>query len=307
MRIFLNPESHYGHGLEIWERIQPEVRQKFGPFEVEEIHVNDFHNQIQQAVENGESQFVAAGGDGTVNLLVNELMKNGFDRKSISLGAIGLGSSNDFHKPVHKNNKIAQIPVRLDFRQVQETDVIRIKYLVPGNGIVTKFAIINASIGITAQANALYNSRERTIQWFQKHSVEAAILLTALKTIFTYRNIPAVIHFENGETKPAEITNLGIIKNPHFAGNLCYDTSIKFNDGQLCVNLGAAMNRFEAVRALLALYRGKFSQRSKTFSRKTTRLRVSSNQNFALEMDGEVVLTSSVEFEVLPKAVRCCR
>jgi diacylglycerol kinase (ATP) len=307
MHVFLNPKCHYGQGHQIWRRIQPVLQKKYGQFTVEMIQPQNLDNQIHSALKTGETCLVAAGGDGTVNLLANAMLKNGFPIQQITLGAIGLGSSNDFHKPFRSKNIIRKIPVRLNWRQSQRADVIQVKYLVPNNGIVTRYCLNNASIGITAQANAFYNSKKPFIQFIQKLSVEAAIFATAVKTIMTYQNIPVVLHIDSSPAQSYPITNLGIIKNPHFAGNLWYNTPLQPDDGQLGIHFCADMSRIEAVKTLLGLYRGKFVNRPKTFSQTATRVRLNSARNFALEMDGEVVLTSSVEFQLIPQAMRCCQ
>jgi diacylglycerol kinase (ATP) len=307
MRIYLNPQCDYGKGLARWQKIEPKLRQKFETFEAETITSPEYINkQIQSALQTGERYFVAAGGDGTVNLLFNALMTALDDTSQVILGAIGLGSSNDFHKPFHHKNFINDIPVRLSLDQARAYDVIGVNYQNSHGETVTQYALINARIGITAQANAIYNARLPYIEWLQKWTVGGAILASALHTIFTYRNIPCQIVFENSQSHSYLLTNLGIIKNPHFAGDLCYDTPIKPDDGMLGVNLCADMNLLEALYSLVRLHKHHFLGRPKTHTWSARKVSVLSDYLFALEMDGEVVHTRHASFSVIPKAIRCC-
>lgn len=59
------------------------------------------------------SACIAVGGDGTVNLLAQALLES-VEWREISLGALGTGSSNDFHKPRRK--RFHGLPARLDLR-----------------------------------------------------------------------------------------------------------------------------------------------------------------------------------------------
>jgi diacylglycerol kinase family enzyme len=307
MIIFLNPSCDYGKGRKKWQKVEPELRRRFGEFTVEEILSPDrLAGQVEDAIAVGENFFIAAGGDGTVNLLLNALMNALRCKPEAVMGAVGLGSSNDFHKPFRPETFVEGIPARLNRDSAKPCDIIRVRFHLALNQFVTRYCIINASIGITAQANAIYNSRLPFIKRIQKFSIEGAIIASALKTIFTFHNIPCQIALQGAAPLSCRLTNLGVIKNPYFAGGLCYDTPVKPDDGRLGVNLCAGMTIIESIKTLARLYKRQFRGRLKTYSWSTTGLSVSSEQPFALEMDGEVVPAKRAEFELLPKRVRCC-
>jgi diacylglycerol kinase (ATP) len=307
MQIYLNPHCDYGKGWRKWKKIEPELRKEFGNFSVEEIiSPNALGRQVKFALKAGKRIFIAAGGDGTVNLLLNALMNSSTEKENILFGTIGLGSSNDFHKPFRPEAVIKGVPLRMNFQKAILSDVICVQYRNFQNRPHTRYCLINASIGIAAQANAIYNSRISWIEFIQKISIEAAILASALKTILTFKNIPCQIELNGTEPRSFRLTNLGVIKNPHFAGGMCYDTPIQPDDGKLGVNLCNDMTIGEAVGTLIKLYKQQFQGRPKTQTYSTKNLTIKSNQQFALEMDGEVVHTNQVKFEVIPKAMRCC-
>jgi len=308
MRIYLNPYCDYGRGRSKWQKIEPGLRQRFGEFEVEEIQSpSQINNQIEEAVKAGERVFIVAGGDGTVNLMVNALMASSAPKQEFAVGAVGLGSSNDFHKAFRSETFIEGVPTKMNRKKAFLCDLIRIRYRNGQNHTITRYCIINASIGITAQANALYNSKLPFIVRVQRLSQEAAIVVSALKTIFSYRNIACTLTLGKSEGRRFHLTNLGVIKNPHFTGGLCYDTSIKPDDGKLGVNLCSDMTRFEALKILVRLYKRQFRGVPKTYSWYANKLSVTSALPFALEMDGEVVSAHQAEFKLMPKAMRCCQ
>jgi diacylglycerol kinase family enzyme len=307
IRLFLNPYCKYGSGRSRWEKVKAEIQFRIGSIEIEEIlSPEEIVSQVSRAVENGENRFVAAGGDGTVNLLLNAVMELS-EGPELTIGAVGIGSSNDFHKPFRREAFINGIPVRIDFRNAFPCDVIRIDYRDIQGDWKMRFCLINASIGLTAEANALFNSRLRVIKMLQGISVDAAITAAALKVIFTYPNIPCQLTVDGEEEQTFPVTNLGIVKNPHFAGSLCYDTPIEPDDGKLGIHLSMGLSRCERIGLLAALYQHGFQGQPKTKSWMATRLSVKGDRVFALEMDGEVIRTNRADLRMIPKRVRCCR
>lgn len=184
-RVFLNPRCNRGRGLAAWDRVAGELECRLGGFRVEEIRSPEgLIAQVSAAVEEGDRLLIAGGGDGTVNLLLNAIMARG-DVAGVVLGAVGLGSSNDFHKPFREEACIRGIPVKVDGARVVCRDVIRVEH--EGG---TRFCLVNASIGITAQGNLIFNRAPGFIGALQRVSVSAAILAAALKAVLEYRDIP---------------------------------------------------------------------------------------------------------------------
>lgn len=306
MLVFLNTRASYGRAASRWERVLPELARRAGPLEVHEIgSVDAVRARLVEALGHGEHVFVAAGGDGTVNLLLNAIMAAG-DVPGVALGAIGLGSSNDFHKPHARESIIEGVPVRIDCERARPCDVIRIDLEDDQGRASTRHAIINASLGITAEANASFNRPTRFTRAMRRLSVDAAILASVVRTLATYRDIECRIMIDGDDQGTFPVSNLGVIKNPHFAGSFCYDTPIEPDDGRLGVNLCEGLTRFQVFATLAALSRRRFSGRPKTRSWIGERVRVEADRPFALETDGEVVSARRAEFTVLPKRIRCC-
>lgn len=308
MRVFINPVCDYGRGLDKWGKVADEIRNRYGPFQTEQIQSPEkFLKQVEDAWNKGERLFISAGGDGTLNLMLNSLLNISSERRMFVVGAVGLGSSNDFHKPFQLETMVQKIPVRMDWKNAMETDVIRIDYQNGKSRPSSRFCLINASIGITAQANAFYNSRNKFISLTKKIGHDAAVVACALNTIVTYSNIPCTLTLEGNKRFDVSLTNLGVIKNPFFAGGLCYDQTVRPDDGMMGINIGSNMSKLEAIKVLAGLYRRKFSEFPKTRSLRAKRISIKSDRSFALELDGEVVEASAAEFKIFPRAVRCCR
>ena len=310
MHVLLNPHCDHGRGGKKWARIASDWQGRFGDCRITETHSTEGLVEILRGlVREGEQTIVAAGGDGTVHWILNALLslpRSGPER-AVSFGAVGLGSSNDFHKPFRPENAIRGIPVRLDAGQSRLQDLIEVRWEDETGGKHARFCVNNAGLGITAEGNRRFSAKGPVIGTLQHFSVEAAIAASAVWTIFSYRNRSFRIQVDDRPPFQAMLTNLGILKNPYFGGGLHYDLPIAPDDGRLCICLSESMSRFQAVRTLVRLYQGRFKGLPGTASWTASRVSVvAGSRCFALEMDGEVVQARKADFKVVPKAVRCC-
>jgi diacylglycerol kinase (ATP) len=304
--VFLNSRADHGRAAARWHAVQGEIAKRAPGFEIEEAtSLDGTVASMRRALERGERVFVAAGGDGTVNLLVNAMME--LPEDAALLGAIGLGSSNDFHKPFDRGSFIGGVPARLDHERARPCDVIRVDFEGDGGGSGTRYAIINASLGITAEANASFNAPTRFINAAKRVSVDAAIVASVLHTLATYCDVRCRIAIDGVDVGVFSVSNLSVIKNPHFAGSFCYDTPIEPDDGVIGVNLCERLTRFQVLATLAALRKSRFRGRPKTRAWVAERASAVGDRVFALETDGEVVHARSATFSVVPKRIRCCR
>lgn len=326
--VLLNPGCNYATGRSRWNRVETGLRARIGEFDVEELSSEaGVKEQVRAAHARGVRTFAAAGGDGTVNLVANALLELG--ERGVVLGAVGLGSSNDFHKPFRKEDFIAGMPVRIDFARARPVDVIRIEYDSEGNlghdpkprtGLaaaapvrqrghvprLVRFCLLNASIGITAEANAFFNTRTAIVKALQRVSQDLAVTAAALRSLFAFQDITVRLVIDNDPALDLPITNLGIIKRPNFAGSLKYDTEISPGDGRLGINVTYGLSLFGRIAALIALSRGRFQGRPNTICCYGIDVRVTSEREFAVELDGEIVHARTARFSVIPKAMEVC-
>lgn len=304
--VLLNPRASYGRARAAWNRVGRLVEERLGRVGVMVVASrSDVDDAVRSALAAGERTFVAAGGDGTVNSVATSLLTSG-GAGDAAMGAIGLGSSNDFHKRDRPGERLAGVPVRLDRAGARPQDVIRIDYEDESGSPGTRYAVLNASLGITAAANACFNEAPGPVRLARRLSMDAAIVASVLRTLAYYRDIPCDLWVDDGHEGTVMVSNLGIIKNPHFAGSFCYDAPIEMDDGRLGVNLCERLTPFQSLVTLAALSRRRFTGRPKTRSWVAAGARIEAQTAFALETDGEVSRVRSARFTVMPRALVCC-
>ena len=307
MVILINPNACAGKASEKWNKIKRSLNKKICSAEIITLNGAGSKSVVENCINKGETEFVAAGGDGTINHLLNDIVSSATDQlEYIKLGAIGLGSSNDFHKPFDKNNGVNGIHCKINFKNIEKQDLCRLSWEDENGLFKSRFFLLNSSIGITAEANLLFNKPDRMLRFLKRKNTNTAIIYAALKTIFTYKNRKVKI-CTGGAEKQVSVTNLGIVKSPHFSGNFCYDSSYEPGNGKYNVHLIEGMPLFRLLTILYRLTKKRFSGYPGTSSCLTDKIAIKSNKTFAVEFDGEVIETKKAVYSIIPRAVNICK
>lgn len=311
--VLHNPAAGGGRSEDLWPRVRSSVCPGFDT----QVIRTDVHGlwtrQVHAALDRGTRLLVAAGGDGTVNALANAILlwPGGLEQPSavqdVTLGAVGLGSSNDFHKPTPGG---AEVSIKSDPSLARPRDLCRASYLTVGGDWKTRHFLVSAALGVTARANALFNQGDGLLRLLKARWTSGAILYAAVRTILSSRRgVEANIWIHGrGEVlfHQTRISNLSLLKTPHLSGGLRFDTPAAVDDGLLCVNLCHDMGRLRLLRTLAALSRGRFFGRPGCLHWSARRVTVEPAVPVALELDGEVDMCRRVTFEVLPGQLRVC-
>ena len=306
MLVLVNPNACQGKAVKKWEGISKLVDKKSVPSDYVRLNGRKSAEIVAEYINKGETEFVAAGGDGTINSMLNDIVSTANGHlKDIKIGAIGLGSSNDFHKPFDESEKVNGIYCKMDFSKLRLQDVCKIIYEDENGKSVSKCFLLNSGIGLTADANMLFNKPDKVLAFLKKKNTDIAIIYAALKTIFTYRNKKVRITTGN-VTKNVNLTNIGIVKNPNFSGNFCYDSEYKPDNGKYNVHYCENMALPRILLTLYRLSRKKFSGYKGTTSFETDSITIESDDKFAVEFDGEVIYTKKVTYSVLPVKIKIC-
>jgi diacylglycerol kinase family enzyme len=304
MLIIVNERANAGNGAKRWRRVEAALKEGGTSFDVASTPSEAAAERaVVAAVRGGHDMVVAAGGDGTVNGVLNAILNN---RANVALGAIGLGSSNDFHRPFTKDKRMGGVPVRLDAAHAITADVGKATLTDPSGVTRTRYFVLNASLGVVAQGNAFFNAPDRTLRALKKTSVDLAIVYAAILSIKRFTPVEISVSLDDRPFQPMRLTAMGILKKIYFAGGMHYDTPVTAADGAFDVNVWEPMNRWSIVGVILGLYRGQFSGRPHTQAYRTPRVRIAADPPVDFELDGEVSKISQADVELVPGAVRLC-
>jgi len=265
-----------------------------------------WRTRVADEIARGRRRFVAAGGDGTVNALLDAVARGRPESTPLTeftIGAIGLGSSNDFHKPGQR--RVHDVPVRCDWGETRERDVCRAVCTQADDAEVERFFLINASVGVGAEANLAFNRARGILGWLKPRWVGGAILYAASSTILSFRNLRCILGI-GGEPLPVDLSNLAILKSPHVSGGFTFDSPFGPASGSFHVHLAHGMSRPRLLLTLARLARGRFTGYPKTRSWEAPEVSITCPRPFALELDGEVLAVTTATLDILPEKIREC-
>ena len=307
MQVILNNKACGGAALKKWERVNESLKLNNGSTETFLVGNNGSSNEfIVDSLNKGRINFVIAGGDGTLNHVLNDIINLAEPEilSKVKIGAVGIGSSNDFHKPFQSRNTVNRVPYKLNFTDAFHRDVGYLQFEKEGK-LCKKYFLINASIGITAEGNNFFNNPDSILRFLKKFNTQSAITYAVLKNIFTYKNFFAEIR-SNNEISGTYISNIGIIKCPFFSGKLRYQSTPLLNNGLFDIHLYQSLKKWRLLDLFYSLGNGICDNSFNKKFWRTNRLKITSQKEFAVEFDGEVITTKSVEFSVIPRLIKVC-
>lgn len=232
------------------------------------------------AVGEGFEQIVAAGGDGTINEIVN-----GIAGTSVALGILPVGSMNVFATELGLPKSLR------DCWQIVCAGVTREIDLPDANG----HAFVQlAGVGLDAQVV------QETSCDFKRDFGPLSYLISAAQ--IAARKPPRLLARANDVTKEGSFVLIG---NGHFYGGpFPVFPNAKIDDGLLEVLIFKNLSHLDIVRYLHGIFFGTHAGLHDVEYFRTTQITVSSEDEVPVEVDGEVIGGLPVAFGFHPRRLR---
>ncbi|HET9419013.1 MAG TPA: diacylglycerol kinase family protein [Chthoniobacterales bacterium] len=277
--VILNPAAHSERAVRLRPQVESIARDCLvtttgRPGEAEAL--------ARHAVSEGFEKIVAAGGDGTINEVVN-----GLAGSSAILGLLPIGTVNVFATelglPVHDLEMCWHI-IR--------GDQTRIIDLPSANG---KHFVQLAGVGLDAQVV------KETSLAFKRSFGPLSYLISAAQ--IAARTPPRL--FIDAENAPIRESSFVLIGNGrHYGGPFPFFKHAVLDDGLLDVVAFRRLGYLEIVKYLQDVFFSSDIRLPEVEYFQTERLRITSDRDVPVELDGELVGSCPVEFETREKRLR---
>ncbi len=298
--VILNPAAGNGRAGKQWTRISGLLQEAGIEFDYSATTTRgDATNIACKIIEQGCRRIIGVGGDGTNNEILNGIMQSNAPAGDVIYGVIPFGTGNDWirtHK-IPKNTRKAIQVIKAGKTMLQDVGLANYTTI---EGEQQKRYFMNVA-GMSYDAICTKASEEKGI--FASNKILYLYLLLSCLRDFV---APRGRVFFDGKTDEDNyyLVNVGVCR--YSGGGMQLVPHSIPNDGQFALTLARDLSNSEVVRATPLLYNGKAGKHPKVdlYHAKSVRVEAADNEPILLEVDGEFLGGTPVEFTLLEKALR---
>ncbi len=244
-----------------------------------------------EALDNGFELIVAAGGDGTINEVVNGL-STGWGQAA--LGIIPLGTGNDFVRTLGIPCDVgAAVDILAQFN-TRPIDVVCVE------SDATRYFVNVSAGGFSGLVNERLTAEMKS-SWGPLAYLRAAV--AALPDITDYH---MTIRFDDEEPENLLAYNLIVANARYVAGGVPIAPEAEPDDGELDVVIVPATSLPRLATLAPQIMLGRHLDSGDIIFRRARKLCVDSKPGMWFNTDGELVGNEPATFTVLPRVLRVC-
>ncbi len=287
--FYINPTAGKGNAQEgIIKSIEDYFSDKNDNFKIHITNsVGDAQTQAKREAQTGEQvRMFACGGEGTVFEVVNGIA--GYD--NVELGVIPCGSANDFLKFFKTRDEFLDIQQQIDGEAV-EMDLIK-----AGD----KYCLNGCSVGM----DAVVASRMSSFKRLPLVSGSFAYTLAIARTFLGKLGITADISLDGGEYERRDCLFAVVANAPYYGGGYKGAPDAVPNDNQLDFTLVDKISKLKILKFLGIYKKGQHKRLDCCTLKSCKSMEFKSQKPIPVNLDGEIVETTNMKFELVNKAVK---
>ncbi len=240
------------------------------------------------AVKAGCDLIIAAGGDGTLNEVVNGVGEKNDD---VRLGLIPLGTGNDFARSLDLPKELDDCLDVIRNGRTRKIDLVRVT-----SDQVRYFVNVSAG-GFSGAVNDKLTPEIKDTWGPLAYVRSAAAALTELRAFRTN------LSFDNTDSLSLDLYNIVIANGRYVAGGMPIAPEASIDDGLLDVILLPETSRAQLTLLAPQIMLGTHLTSDAVVFRRAAKICVNSKPGMWFNVDGELVGNEPATFEVLPRAL----
>jgi diacylglycerol kinase (ATP) len=281
-----------------YDKIVPHLSQLFSitVFETQTRH--DATTLAASAVQHNFDVVLAAGGDGTVNQVLNGiLLHHDGDKNLPMLGVFPLGSGNDFARTISMRADATLIANKLKANSFIQCDVGKILCKDKIGGDVKTYFINVADAGMGPEVV------EKVMNASRIFGAGMAYYKSIISTFFTYKPMRVSVKTEGWSWK-GNLRTLAIANGRCFGHGLYIAPDAKPDDGVFSTFLAGGVSVAEFIWHSEKLKRAKRIKNPKVEYNQATHIEIESESVCAIEADGEWIGVLPARIDIVPACIK---
>jgi diacylglycerol kinase (ATP) len=241
------------------------------------------------AVRKGCTMIVAAGGDGTLNEVINGIQENAGDA---CVGLLPLGTGNDFARTIGLPTDPEAAIEMLRAGHIRAVDLVRVT-----SDEVRYFLNVSAG-GFSGLVD------EKLTPEIKKTWGPLAYLRSAAAALPELRAYRTTLAFDNTKSLMLDLYNVVVANGRYVAGGTLIAPEASIDDGLLDIILIQQRSAPELALLAAQVAMGAHLSSDAIVFRRAAKLTVNSKPGMWFNVDGELVGNEPARFEILPRALR---
>jgi len=240
----------------------------------------------------GVDAVVSAGGDGTVNEVLNGLVELDF---SVPMGALGIGTGNDFLKSAGTAKDLAKQVEVIKLGCVKLLDLMRITYCDFEGKTAVRYSVNDFGVGFPAKVSFRVNNMKGALKGAWSY---VAAVISEIR-----QNKPVHLKLETPEGSYKGFYNmLFAMIGQYVGGGIKIAPMAVVDDGYMDVLFVENLTRLETLKLLPKAFKGTHLPHPKATHVRTQKLTVDGVQELVY-VQGEVIGFTPANIELLPHKV----
>lgn len=264
----------------------PAISQIFDVEVHETLSQNDARLLASKFTERYPDVILAAGGDGTLNQVVNGVLKDReSETKLPTLGLIPIGSGNDFARSAGMRINADHLLNLFSDYKPKAVDVGIIEYAIKPDHDGEKACSYFVNVADIGMGPLVV---EKVLSSGRPFGSEVAYLKSILNTFLTYK--PMTVKAACPEwTWEGKVRTLAVANGKYYGHGLCIAPDAVMGDGKFSVFICGNVSALDFIMHMGALKRGKKIQLDEVTYKEATSLELTSERPCPIEGDGEIL------------------
>ena len=296
----INPNAGGGRVAKEWPLLSNMLKDR--GFSFEEVFTTHRYHAVELVIyslKRGFRNFISVGGDGTLHEIVNGIFyQKEVPVSEITMAVLPAGSANDWTRmyriPKDYDKAIETV---LEGRTVMQ-DVARVEYSQAGVRN-SRYMVNVAGVGLDANICLRCNASKD-----KGKSGDLAYVKAAFKALVSRTSTPTKVVVDGRSFFSGKMFSLAFGIGKYSGGGMMQVPDAVADDGLVNVMVARKVSKIKFLLLFKQLFKGTIYRIREVSHTTASRVCVISRKPDRVEIDGEVVGTTPMNLEVLPRALR---